>query len=250
MDFFFFFSTKYKAYPLYDWACPIVDSIEGVTHALRTNEYHDRNPLYYWVLDVCKLRKVYIEDYSRLNFGYTVLSKRKLQQFVDSGKVSGWNDPSFPTIQGVIRRGLTVEALREFVISQGSSKSSNLMEMSKLWAVNKKVLDPIVPRFTAIDAEAKCLVSIPSVTSQTHKRIAKHKKNPDLGEKDIYYSNQIYIERVDANSVTEGEEVTLMDWGNCYFKKLHRDGAGNVVKIDAELHLEVNITTTFFHIII
>mmetsp|Transcript_35348 Transcript_35348/g.60538 ORF Transcript_35348/g.60538 Transcript_35348/m.60538 type:complete len:740 (+) Transcript_35348:35-2254(+) len=235
---------KYKAYPLYDWACPIVDSIEGVTHALRTNEYHDRNPLYYWVLEVCKLRKVYIEDYSRLNFAYTVLSKRKLQMFVDNGKVEGWYDPSFPTIQGVIRRGLTLDALREFVISQGSSKSANLMHMDKLWAINKKVLDPIVPRHTAVDAESKCIVNISSVKEQTHKSILKHKKNESLGEKEIYYSDKIYIERADANSVTEGEEVTLMDWGNCYFKKLHKDSDGNVIEIDAELHLEGSVKDT------
>merc|ERR1712137_539068 len=236
--------TKYKAYPLYDWACPIVDSHEGVTHVLRTNEYHDRNPLYYWVLETCKLRKVYIEDYCRLNFSHTVLSKRKLQMFVDTGKVSGWNDPSFPTIQGVIRRGIQLEALREFVISQGSSKSANLMDMNKLWAVNKKVLDPKVPRFTAIDATKKCEVNIPSVEKPFTKTIPKHKKNPDLGDKVVHYSNKIFIEGEDANLIEEGEEVTLMDWGNCYAKKLHRDADGNVVKIDAELHLEGSVKAT------
>lgn len=236
--------TKYNAYPLYDWACPIVDSHEGVTHALRTNEYHDRNPLYYWVINVCKLRKVYIEDYSRLNFSYTVLSKRKLQMFVDTGKVSGWNDPSFPTIQGVIRRGLTVEALREFVISQGSSKASNLMDMNKLWAINKKILDPIVPRFTAIDKDCKCEIHIPSVDKPFTKQILKHKKNPALGEKIVHYSNKIYIEGEDAKLIEEGEEITLMDWGNCFAKKLYKDENGNVTKIDGELHLEGSVKTT------
>jgi len=236
--------TKYKAYPLYDWACPIVDSLEGVTHALRSNEYHDRNPLYYWVLETTNLRKVYIEDFCRLNFSHTVLSKRKLQWFVDTKRVSGWYDPAFPTIQGIVRRGLTLDALREFVISQGSSKSVNLMDINKLWAINKKVLDPVVPRYTAIDATQRCEISLPSVAEPFTKQIPKHKKNNALGEKVVHYSNKIYIELADANMIEEGEEITLMDWGNCFAKKLHRDDDGNVIKIDGELHLEGSVKDT------
>lgn len=88
--------SKFKVYPLYDFAAPIVDSIEGVTHALRSNEYHDRNALYEWVLDATEIRKPIIQDFSRLNFTYTLLSKRKLQWFVDKGLVSGWDDPRLP----------------------------------------------------------------------------------------------------------------------------------------------------------
>jgi len=229
---------------LYDWACPIVDSIEGVTHALRSNEYHDRNPLYYWVLEKANLRKVYIEDFCRLNFSHTVLSKRKLQWFVDTNRVSGWYDPAFPTIQGIVRRGLTLDALREFVISQGSSKSVNLMDINKLWAINKKVLDPIVPRYTAIDATRQCEITLPSVTEPFTKQVPKHKKNSALGEKIVHYSNKVYIELADANMIEEGEEITLMDWGNCYAKKLHRDEEGNITKIEGELHLEGSVKDT------
>lgn len=129
--------TKFKAYPTYDFACPIVDSIEGVTHCLRTIEYHDRNYLYDWVQEKLGLRKVIIYDYSRLNLVSTVLSKRSLKWFVESGHVDGWNDPRFPTVQGIMRRGLTVEAMKAFMLEQGPSKNTNLMEWDKLWASNK-----------------------------------------------------------------------------------------------------------------
>eukprot|EP01100_Stratorugosa_tubuloviscum_P010266 TRINITY_DN4384_c1_g1_i2.p1 TRINITY_DN4384_c1_g1~~TRINITY_DN4384_c1_g1_i2.p1 ORF type:complete len:539 (+),score=231.52 TRINITY_DN4384_c1_g1_i2:111-1727(+) len=141
---------QYSIYPMYDFACPIVDSLEGVTHALRSSEYHDRNPLYAWMFTATKLRPVEIEDFSRLNFKYTLLSKRKLQWFADKGFVSGWDSPAFPTVRGILRRGLTVSALKAFVFSQGASKTLNLQDMNKLWALNKKEIDPIIPRHTAL----------------------------------------------------------------------------------------------------
>lgn len=111
--------TKYKVYPTYDFACPIVDAIEDVTHTLRTMEYHDRDDQFYWFIEALGLRRPYIWEYSRLNMTNTVLSKRKLTWFVEQGLVDGWDDPRFPTVRGILRRGMTVEGLKEFIIAQG-----------------------------------------------------------------------------------------------------------------------------------
>lgn len=120
--------NKYKCYPTYDFACPFTDALEGVTHALRTSEYKDREAQFYWILRLQQsvwpgLPSVHIWDYARLSFVHTVLSKRKLTWFVQHGMVDGWDDPRMPTVQGMLRRGLQLEALREFIISQGASKN-------------------------------------------------------------------------------------------------------------------------------
>lgn len=91
--------TKFKAYPTYDFVCPIIDSLEGVTHAMRTNEYSDRIDQYNWMINALKLRPVEIYEFSRLNLVNTCLSKRKLQEFVNEKIVDGWDDPRFPTLR-------------------------------------------------------------------------------------------------------------------------------------------------------
>jgi len=236
--------NKYKVFPLYDFACPIVDSLEGVTHALRSSEYHDRNPLYEWVLEATGVRKVHMEDFSRLNFEYVLLSKRKLQWFVANKLVDGWDDARFPTVQGILRRGMTVEALREFILAQGASKSLNLMTMDKLWAINKMVIDPIVPRFTALDSKKVPFVLSNGPKEVTMKSVPRHKKNPALGMKVISQASTIFLDPSDAKDLKENEEVTLMDWGNAIIRKVTKNADGVVVELAGELHLEGDFKLT------
>ncbi|TFK76268.1 glutamate-tRNA ligase [Pluteus cervinus] len=236
---------KWKIYPTYDFACPIVDSIEGVTHALRTNEYRDRNPQYWWMIEALGLRKVNIWDFSRLNFIYTLLSKRKLHEFVDKGLVRGWDDPRFPTVRGIRRRGLTVEALKQFMLLQGPSQAIVSLEWDSIWAMNKKVIDPIAPRHWAIVTDKKVPVTIKGGPAAPEvKPLPKHKKNPDVGEKKTVYTSTILVEQEDAVSFEDQEEITLMDWGNAIVRSKTVDASGHITAIEMDLHLEGDFRKT------
>ncbi|KAF9013924.1 glutamate-tRNA ligase [Cyathus striatus] len=239
---------KWKIYPTYDFACPVVDSIEGVTHALRTNEYRDRNPQYQWMIEALGLRKVDIWDFSRLNFIYTLLSKRKLHWFVDNGLVGGWDDPRFPTVRGIRRRGMTVEALTQFMLAQGPSQAVVSLEWDSIWTLNKKIIDPIAPRHWAI-VKDKAQYSVPVTinggpSTPEVKSVPKHKKNVDIGEKKTVYTSNILIEQDDAASFDDREEVTLMDWGNAIVKSKTVDASGVVTAIEMDLNLEGDFRKT------
>ncbi|XP_027754220.1 bifunctional glutamate/proline--tRNA ligase isoform X4 [Empidonax traillii] len=229
--------STYKVYPTYDFACPIVDSIEGVTHALRTTEYHDRDEQFYWIIEALGIRKPYIWEYSRLNLNNTVLSKRKLTWFVNEGLVDGWDDPRFPTVRGVLRRGMTVEGLKQFIAAQGSSRSVVNMEWDKIWSFNKKVIDPVAPRYTALLKDAVVPVNIPEAQEEM-KEVAKHPKNADVGLKPVWYSSRVLIEGADAETLTEGEVVTFINWGNIIITKLNRNSSGKIESINAKLNLD------------
>ncbi|KAH7846897.1 hypothetical protein Vadar_019415 [Vaccinium darrowii] len=237
--------SSYKIYPTYDFACPFVDAISGVTHALRSSEYHDRNAQYHRIQEDMGLRKVQIYEFSRLNMVYTLLSKRKLLWFVNNGEVDGWDDPRFPTVQGIVRRGLKIKALIDFVVEQGASKNLNLMEWDKLWTMNKKIIDPVCPRHTAVIEEGRVMLTLADGPEKPNVIIVpRHKKFNDAGEKAITRAKQIWIDRVDAESISVDEEITLMDWGNAIVKEIVKDENGKVVQLTGVLHLEGSVKST------
>lgn len=235
--------TTWKMYPTYDFACPIVDSIEGVTHALRTTEYTDRNPQYEWFLKKMNLRKVYIWDFARMNFIRTFLSKRKLTKLVDAGKVWGWDDPRMPTIRGVRRRGMTVPALRDFILKQGPSRNITNMDWTTFWNANKKEIDPVAPRHTAVDTKDKVTATITGGPSEAYtEERPKHAKNPAVGTKKVAFSSHIILDQEDVKLMKEGEEITLMTWGNAIVRKIN--GSNPITSIELELHLEGDVKKT------
>ncbi|CAL9218040.1 unnamed protein product [Arabidopsis halleri] len=207
---------KYKIYPTYDFACRL--SI----------------PL-----------KVQLYEFSRLNLVFTLLSKRKLLWFVQTGLVDGWDDPRFPTVQGIVRRGLKIEALIQFILEQGASKNLNLMEWDKLWSINKRIIDPVCPRHTAVIAERRVLFTLTDGPDEPFVRlIPKHKKFEGAGEKATTFTKSIWIEEADASAISIDEEVTLMDWGNAIVKQITKDEENRVTALSGVLNLQGSVKTT------
>ena len=229
---------KWKIYPTYDFACPLIDAFEGVTHALRTTEYNDRNPQYQWFIKALGLRPVHVFEYARINFIRTFLSKRKLTKVVDTGRVTGWDDPRMPTVRGIIRRGLLVDVLREFMLKQGPSRNITNMDWTTIWAMNKKALDPVVPRHTAIEIIGKVNATLAGGPEKPFvEDRPKHPKNKDVGTKKWVFSSKILLEQADAASFAQDEQITLMTWGNAIVRSIIKDESGAVTCLGLEANL-------------
>lgn len=226
--------TRYKGYPTYDFACPIVDSIEGVTHALRTTEYNDRDEQYHWMQNALGLRKTKIQAFGKMNFVHTVLSKRKLNWFVENKLVEGWFDPRFPTIQGCVRRGMNVGALKSFIISQGASRRVVVMEWDKFWSENKKVLEENSHRYMGVSTQKHVTLHIDNVSSEiTAHSVQIHPQKPEMGMRVMRRYNKLYIDQCDAVTIKEGEEITLLRWGNFVISRIEKDTDGCVTHMHA-----------------
>ncbi|KAL3288091.1 hypothetical protein HHI36_002542 [Cryptolaemus montrouzieri] len=150
--------------------------------------------------------------------------------------VDGWDDPRMPTVRGVLRRGMTVEGLKEFIIAQGSSRSVVFMEWDKIWAFNKKVIDPIAPRYTVVDHDIHIPVNVEGAKEECL-TVPKHPKNIEVGTKSVWVGPKILIDRADAESLKEGENATFINWGNLIIKKINKQD-GKIVSVDAKLNLE------------
>ncbi|WPG98347.1 Hypothetical protein R9X50_00113600 [Acrodontium crateriforme] len=237
--------TTWKIYPTYDFACPVVDSVEGITHALRTTEYNDRDAQYQWFIKTLGIRGVHNWNFSRMNFIRTLLSKRKLTKLVDGGSVWGWDDPRMATVRGIRRRGMTIPALQEFILKQGPSKNINFMDWTSFWATNKKYIDPVATRYTAVESKNKvtCIVNgAPEEPTSEEKDL--HAKNASLGKKKVFYSKTIIIDQVDAQSFADNEEITLMNWGNAIVRTKTTGADGLVTSLTFDLHLEGDVKKT------
>ncbi|ODN81138.1 glutamate-tRNA ligase [Cryptococcus amylolentus CBS 6039] len=230
---------KYKAYPMYDLACPVIDHLDGVTHALRANEYWARHEQYQWFLKALKFPNIEIFDFSRVDFVNTVLSKRKLKYLVDKGVVNGWDDPRFPTVRGIRSRGMSVQGLKNYILSQGASQQAVQLEWDGIWTTNKKVIDPIAPRYWAIAEDKIVPATIKGRESEAVEVVKKplHKKNPEVGDKEMVFSSEVLLEQEDAKTFGDNEEITAMDWGNAFVSKKNLTASGDVASLELNLHL-------------
>jgi len=252
-------------YPMYDFAHSLSDAIEGITHSLCTLEFEDRRPLYDWCvakvdlagnpgllqplvergfpLEAATPRQI---EFSRLNFNYLVMSKRKLLSLVEDGLVDGWDDPRMPTLQGIRRRGYTPSALRLMVDRVGISKQNSLLDISVLEGALRDDLDARAPRRMAVIEPLKVvLTNLPEAHDETLS-FANHPKDPAFGERSLPFSRELWIERADFEAVppkgfkrlTVGGDVRLRGAGIIHCDAVVEDPDGRVVELHCTLDPE------------
>lgn len=215
--------NKTPVFPTYDIACPIVDSEAGVTHAMRSWEYQDRNAQYQWFIKTLNLNPVEIISFSRLSFNYTVLGKRHLRRLVQNGKATGWDDPRFPTVRGLRRRGLQPQALREFCKEQGASRNQNLNDWDKLWAMNRDLIAKTCPRVMSVSEEEKVVLELTNVEPGTIDAPIVPNM-PAKGTRQLPVGPHLWIPDEDAKTLEVGKKVTLLHWGNIIIDEIKKDG--------------------------
>ncbi|WP_447938779.1 glutamine--tRNA ligase/YqeY domain fusion protein [Pseudoxanthomonas mexicana] len=250
--------NDWPIYPMYDYAHSLSDAVEGITHSLCTLEFEDHRPLYDWCVDkvdlagsldliapllakglpreASKPRQI---EFSRLNFNYLVMSKRKLLAMVEDKLVDGWDDPRMPTLQGIRRRGYTPAALRLMVDRVGISKQNSLLDISILEGALREDLDAAAPRRMAvIDPVKLVLANLPDGHEETL-TFSNHPKDESFGQRSVPFSRELWIEREDFEEVppkgfkrlTTGGEVRLRGAGIVRCDEVIKNDAGEIVEL-------------------
>ncbi len=190
--------TKWIIYPMYDYAHPLEDMIEGITHSICTLEFEDHRPFYDWVLDTlktrCHPRQI---EFSRLNVDYMIMSKRYLLELVKEKRVSGWDDPRMPTIKGLRRRGYTPESIRDFCERVGVTKKDNCIEIAQLENCVREDLDKKARRVMAITKPLKVVIENYPEGQVEEFDSPYHPNDPAMGTRKVPFSRELYIERDD-----------------------------------------------------
>src|SRR5665648_35121 len=231
---------KWCIYPMYDFAHPIEDAIEGVTHSICTLEFEDHRPLYNWVIRECEMdNRPNQYEFARLNITNTVMSKRKLKQLVDEHVVDGWNDPRMPTISGLRRRGYTAEAIRTFAREIGVAKADNVVDTKMLEHFIREDLKLKAPRTMAVLEPLKVVITNYPENQVEMLEAENNPENTEMGTRQIPFSREIYIEQEDFienppakyHRLFPGNEVRLK---NAYFIKCNnivKDETGKVIEL-------------------
>jgi len=185
-------------YPMYDYAHPISDALEGITHSICTLEFEDHRPLYDWLIANLPLqsRPQQIE-FARLNLTFTVMSKRKLLQLVSEGRVNGWDDPRMPTISGLRRRGYTPEAIRAFCDEIGVAKRENVIDVGLLEYFVREDLNVRAPRAMAVLRPLKVVLENYPDDHKEDMDVVNNPEDPSAGTRKVPFSKTLYIERDD-----------------------------------------------------
>ncbi|MEG6617529.1 glutamine--tRNA ligase/YqeY domain fusion protein [Peptococcaceae bacterium 1198_IL3148] len=191
---------KWSIYPMYDFAHPLSDAIEGITHSICTCEFEDHRPLYEWVVnnvDGGLPSKPQQIEFARLNLSHTVMSKRKLRQLVEEGYVKGWDDPRMPTISGLRRRGYTPEAIRDFCERIGVAKAVSTVDIALLEHCIREDLIFKTPRLMAVLRPLKVVIENYPADQVEWMDAANNQENSELGSRKMPFSQVVYIEQDD-----------------------------------------------------
>lgn len=233
--------TKWKAYPMYDYAHGQSDYFEGVTHSICTLEFVVHRPLYDWFIDQFKDSDYRPRQYefNRLNITYTVMSKRKMLQLVQEGVVAGWDDPRMPTICGLRRRGYTPESIHDFIDRIGYTKVEGIIDVGLLEHACREDLKLRTPRVCAILNPIKLIVNNYPEGQTEQLTIENNQDNEALGTREMTFGRELYIERDDFMEnapksfyrLSEGREVRLKGAYIVLCTGCKKDAEGNVVEV-------------------
>jgi glutaminyl-tRNA synthetase len=231
--------NKWLIYPTYDWAHGQSDSIEKVTHSMCSLEFADHQPLYNWYIEQLGIFPSQQIEFDRLAITYTLLSKRKLLQLVNEGRVSGWNDPRMPTLSGMRRRGYTPEAIRNFVWTVGVSRTNGIVELEMLEHFVREDLNRRSARVMAVLHPLKVVIDNYPEGQVEQMDAVNNPEDPNAGSRKVPFSKTLYIEQDDFREVpppkyfrlSPGKEVRLRYGYFITAKSVVKNAQGEVVEV-------------------
>lgn len=238
---------KWCIYPLYDYAHPIQDALEGITHSLCSIEFENHRPLYDWVINnVGFEHKPHQYEFARLNVTHTVMSKRYLRELVETKKVDGWDDPRMPTISGLRRRGYTPSAINEFVKKAGVAKAYSIVDIGLLEHCIRDELNTNAQRRVAVLRPIKVVITNYPEDKEEYFELPNIPKNDEAGVRKVPFTRELYIDADDFAEVPPPKffrmkpdgEVRLMGAYIVKCNEVIKDGEGNVVELHCTADLE------------
>ena len=238
---------KWCIYPLYDYAHPIQDALEGITHSLCSIEFENHRPLYDWVINnVGFEHKPHQYEFARLNVAHTVMSKRYLRELVETKKVDGWDDPRMPTISGLRRRGYTPSAINEFVKKAGVAKAYSIVDIGLLEHCIRDELNTNAQRRVAVLRPIKVVITNYPEDKEEYFELPNIPKNDEAGVRKVPFTRELYIDADDFAEVPPPKffrmkpdgEVRLMGAYIVKCNEVIKDSEGNVVELHCTADLE------------
>ena len=234
---------KWCIYPMYDFAHPLEDAIEGVTHSICTMEFEDHRPLYDWVLRETEWEQPPRQiEFARLNVTNTLMSKRYLKKLVDEGVVESWDDPRMPTVSGLRRRGYTPEAMRSFCESIGIAKANSLVNIAQLESCVRDDLKAKVESRNVILDPIKVVITNYPEDKTEECEIENNKEVPEMGSRMVPFSRELYVERDDFMEVPVKKYFRLFPGNEVRFKGAYFITCNEVIKDDEGNIIELRCT--------